>query len=254
MDRRSLIVVALLASMVLAGCGAWVEQTETNSTPNRSAPSNGSEVPSFRFQEHAEALADTSYAVEIDVRRENNRSNINQTIGVRSDPDTERILTYSTRPNLSDQTYFEAPKIYVQRQQQGNVTYAVRDAGENRSFDTRHLRNLKTNFIASIYQAGSFEENRTVTIDGRNVTEWTLQDPGEQEGIDLETVNGTILIAEDGVIERATVHIEGRRNGTVFLNRIDYRVLDRGNVTVESPDWLDDARATADGTTAENSG
>ena len=244
MDRRLLLGGALAALVVLSGC-SWVQQTDTP-TPATEPSADGITVPTFRLENHSRALANTSYAVEMRIDVSTNRTRLNRSFAVRSDPGTARQRVELREGPLTADRYVANGSVYTRSRANGSVAYVNRSLGPgNDTFDAIHRRSISAERLAGVYQFGDFNESGTVTRDGRSLTEFTLVDTALGDNATVDNASGRVLIDQNGVIRLARVDITGTQDGDPFFVHADYRVTATGTVTVSRPDWLDAARRNA---------
>lgn len=249
MDRRLLLGGALAALVVLSGC-SWVQQTPP-STPTPSAaesPGDRVSIPVPLLRNHSRALANTSYAVEMEINISANESAIDRSFAVRSDPAAERQrVELRGRQSVTDR-YVDNGTIYTRLRANGSTGYDVRGFERfNVTFGTLHRRSISQGRLAGIYQYGEFNESGTVTRNGRTVTEYTLVETGITRNATVESSSGRVLIDQQGVIRLARIDITGTRDGNEFFVHTEYRVTGVGEVSIDRPDWLDEARANESG-------
>ncbi|WP_136717842.1 DUF7537 family lipoprotein [Halorientalis salina] len=252
MDRGLLLAVAVVATVALAGC-SWVAQEEPTQTPE----TNDSDimVPSFRLDDHRNTLANTSYAVTVQVDADTDGMDRNETIRVRSDPETERFRRTNETSQRTVDIYFTASTLYS-KIQDNETTYRNQSLdGLNRSFDQYHENRMQLRWLTEIYSFANFDRERNLTVDGREVTEFRLNETvvGASDTAQLTDANGSVYIDRDGVIRRAVIDVAGEGENGPFDVYIKYEVTGTGDVTVEPPTWLSEAQnATAANTTDTN--
>jgi hypothetical protein len=244
MDRRLLLGGALAALVVLSGC-SWVQQTPpATPTPSASASGDRVSIPVPLLRNHSRALANTSYAIEMEINISANDSAIDRSFAVRSDLVAERQRVELQGPRSVTDRFVGNGTIYTRLRANSSTGYDVRDFERfNVTFGTLHRRSISQGRLAGIYQYGEFDETGTVTRNGRTLTEYTLVDTGITRNATVESSSGRVLVDQQGVIRLARVDITGTRDGNEFFVQTTYRVTGVGDITVDEPGWTADARA-----------
>ncbi|MFB6180184.1 MAG: hypothetical protein ABEI77_10725 [Halorientalis sp.] len=253
MNRRLLVVLALVAAVTLAGC-SWVAPAQTP-TPTPDDASSATMIPVFRIDNHANALANRSYALTIDVRAAEADARTNRTITVRSNLDTHRLLVHNSVKNRSVSRYVNATMVFTRAARNGTVNYTVQSLSTlGVNFSVMHRKAIQSGRLQKIYQVGSFEQTDNVTENGRQYTEFTLSNTSLASNLTVTHANGSVRIGRNGVIYHAFVDLRGHRTESPFRLNMDYRTRTR-NVSVTPPDWLDTAvAATSENETATETG
>ncbi|MFD1587476.1 hypothetical protein ACFR9U_10805 [Halorientalis brevis] len=258
MNRRLLLVGALVATVAFAGC-SWVAETPESTPASSDTDSAEHAIPVFRLDGHASALANTSYALDIETRALKAQQRANRTITVRSNRSAKRFLLHNEIGNRSLTRYVNETAIYSRVVRNGTTNYTVQSlSAVPVNFSQIHRRAIQRDRLTTVYRVASFEKTDNATEDGRRYTEFTLENTTLSPNATVESSAGRITIRDDDVIDRAFVDISGGESGAPFHMLVDYRTTRTEDVSVAAPTWLDDAvaasaaNATAGTTTAAN--
>ncbi len=244
MNRRLLLVGALVATVALAGC-SWVAETP-EPTPNSSDDSADNMIPVFRIDGHASALANSSYALDIESRARRAQQHANRTISVRSNRSTTRFLLHNEIANRSLTRYVNETAIYSRVVRNGTTNYTVQSlSAAPANFSQIHRRAIQRSRLTTVYRVARFEEIGNVTEDGRRYTEFALGNTTLSSNTTVEDSAGQVRIGENDVIYRAFVDLRGTEGESPFRMLVDYRTTRTENVSVEPPAWLADAAAAS---------
>lgn len=245
MNRRLLVVAALVATVALSGC-AW--QTQDDPAPTTTTNETDILVPSFRLDDHASALANQSFALTVEVTVTTAETDRNETIRVRSDPTTERFWRENETAARTLSLYLDNETLYSQIDA-NETSYRTQNLSAlDRPFSAVHRNRMEVRWLTEIYSAANFEQTGNRTVDGREVTEFTLANTslGDSAQVELTEADGTIYIDSRDVIRRASLELRGNRGEETVTFSVDYHVTQVGNVSVTDPAWLPDARAAVE--------
>jgi hypothetical protein len=267
MDRRVALALLVAVATILAGC-SWIERPEPAGPPpgNTTETGGGPGIPYDRLAAHADALRDRGYELSLDVRIRTPNGSTNETVSVASDPGSERQLIHRRTADSSLDRYVDGAQLFTRFVANGSTTFDTADLGtENVTFttdgnrgvafvNTVHGSSLRTRQLRRIYEFGDFEPAGNVTRDGREYAAFDLTSAatGPDATVTLNDSSGRILIASSGVIRRASIDLRGTQRGESFVYAVDYRITKVGDVPIQPPEWLDEARASRN-TTASGS-
>lgn len=269
MDRRVALALAIVVAMGLAGC-SWVER------PNPAGPAPGNTtgtgtnpgIPYDRLAAHTDALRDRGYELQIDVRIMTPDGRENQTISVASDPEAERQLIRRRSGNGTLSRYVDGQQLVTRFATDSTTTYDTASLGAlNVTFttdrssavalvNTVHGSSLRAQQLRRIYEFGEFEPADNVTRNGTRYAAFDLASAatGSNATVTLNHSAGRLLIAPNGVIRRASIDLRGTQQGDPFVYAVEYRITRVGDVSVQPPTWLDEARASGNATSAPRNG
>jgi hypothetical protein len=250
MDRRVALAVAVAVAMVLAGC-SWVEQPDTDrpASTNATEGSDGGTIPAGRLNDHTAVLANESYELDIAVTIRTPSRSRNATVAVASDPDGQRQLIRTRSRNGTLDRYVNDTAVFSRVETNGTTEYG-RTALGNARFSMAHTDGVRIGRLATIYEFGQFEPAGNVTRDGQRYAAFELAsvNTGSNATVTLDHSSGRILVAPNGVIRRATIDLRGTQRGDPFVYAIDYRISGVGDVPVQPPAWLEEARVRGNST------
>ncbi|AQL43916.1 hypothetical protein BV210_14935 [Halorientalis sp. IM1011] len=256
MNRRVVLAAVVAVAMVLAGC-SWVEQPDTDppTEANTTEQGDGGTIPTGRLNDHTAVLANESYELSVDVTIETPNRSRNASVAVASDPDGERQLIGTQSRNGTLDRYVNSTAVFSRVDTNGTTEYG-RAALGNASFSTAHTDGIRLSRLARIYEFGQFEPAGNVTRDGKRYTAFELRgvNTGPNATVTLNHSSGEILIAPNGVIRRASIDLRGTQRGEPFVYTLDYRITAVGDVTIQPPEWLDEARRSDNATQTPRNG
>jgi hypothetical protein len=253
MDRRVALALVVAVATVLAGC-SWVERPDTDrpTVANTTDGSDGGSIPANRLDEHTAVLATEGYELDVGVTIETPNRSRNATITVASDPDDGRqLIRTRSRAGTLDR-YVNSTAVLSRVETNGTVEYGRAGLG-NASFSAAHTDGVRVGRLATIYEFGEFEPAGNVTREGQRYAAFELAsvNTGPNATVTLNHSSGRILIAPNGVIRRASIDLRGTQRGEPFVYAVDYRISEVGDVSVQPPEWLDEARASGNTTSSE---
>lgn len=236
---RSAPVIVTAALLVLAGCtgtlagdagleaGASLDQMEYPDGYGETGVDNTTQA----IATHKDELVADGGVVTVD--RNGTGSEYDRT--VRIDADAERVYSNSTRNGEAyGEEYYENDTKYSQRPDVESVydedeTY--REAVE--STDRYELRTIRT-FNWTTTDATVIHGTPVFRYEVTGVDYQEINVPPE----DVERVNGTLLVDEDGRIHRFTYDVTIDRDDGEERYRMTYEVDSHGDVMVERPEWV----------------
>jgi hypothetical protein len=273
--RNALIAVALAAALVLAGCGAGgtptpsPEPTDTptpspTATPTPVEPSaiagvedgvvtNGSALQ----RAHRAALSDVGF--ELYVSQETTFSANGTTERQRSESTlrAEASLTEATQRTVTENTVAErtgSREVWANGSQALARVQTESPGGSETSFQyARSPTAASTGGVAgAVFQLGTFEVNGTDVVDGERRVSLTLAELNESalqnQDIDVQSASGSAVVDAEGRVRSLSFRLEytqstalGENTSVVVSVRQELREV--GDVDVEQPAWVDDARA-----------
>ena len=266
-------VLVLVVVLVLTGCtlpfGTDDDSTPTPETTPTPSPTPEPEDPyppgvsetalensTALLTGHVETITATGYEATAEVNTTAERGGF--LIGVESVARTtveENASGYLEQrqatggPVAQSQSYWSNSTIeYIRIQENDEVSYE-----EN---ETRHRGVLAGRpLIDPFVESGNFTvQNVNETADPAETTlvadeiddEETLE-AGLPDGVqEIEWMNAEMLVDEEGRILSLSVEVGVVMAGENRIHEMDYAVVEFGDVTVERPDWVDEAEAEAE--------
>jgi len=147
--------------------------------------------------------------------------------------------------NRTQVIYLANSTVYARTVDRGNLSYEVNADVPFEQPQGRAVRAVLNRPAIQLF-SWNWTVAGTTTVDGREVVQFSLAGLGEQaESVEVPEANGTALIDSRGVIHRLDVDVrvvdpsEARRNVS-----LTHEFDPTGTVSVEQPDWLDEARNT----------
>ncbi|WP_299269363.1 DUF7537 family lipoprotein [Halorientalis sp.] len=269
MDRRVALAVAVAVATVLAGC-SWVERPDPSGPVpgDTTGTATDAGIPYDRLAAHTDTLRDRGYELRLDVRVRTPNGSTNLTVDVASDPDGERQLIQRRAATGTLDRYVDGTQLFTRFAANGSTTFDTADLGaRNVTFttdgrndiafvNTVHGSSLRTQRLRQIYEFGEFGPRQNVTRDGQRYATFDLTGAvtGPNATVTLNHSSGRILIAPSGVVRRASIDLRGTQRGEPFVYAVDYRIGETGDVTVQPPKWLDEARPSGDSTSTPRNG
>lgn len=97
-----------------------------------------------------------------------------------------------------------------------------------------------------------WQDRGTTTFEGESVQRYTADGVNSMPNLSdalgasfsqIDNVNATLLVTDDGLIRHMNIHIEGQtEEGVTSSMIVTFTISDVGTTTVPTPDWLDEAR------------
>jgi hypothetical protein len=186
----------------------------------------------------------------------------NQTVRVASDPDSARQVIHRRATGSTLDRYVDGPQLFTRFVANGsrtfdaadleaeNITFTTDGSGAVAFVNTVHGSSLRTQRLRTIYEFGEFESAENVTRNGQEYAVFDLAGAatGPNATVTLNHSSGRVLVAPRGVIRRASIDLRGTQQGEPFVYTVDYRISEVGDVSVRSPEWLDEARESGNST------
>lgn len=187
---------------------------------------------------NAETLAEEGYEVTIEQTSESSFGSTESVQTIRADGDGRMSVTVSSAVEDDDfesAVWVDGDRVYTRDELQGETQYSVVDSPAQREA-----------FGPSPTIEGAldlFEFDASVTDDGLIQLEATdvAEEYRDDEFVDLSDFSVTVLMDRDGQIREITQSYD---DGTSEVS-MTYTLESTGDVDLEEPAWVDDARAEA---------
>lgn len=264
MTRSTLLTVAVVLSLSLAGCSAlpmWddggssVPGTETDGVPTPDPGGEGGTGPEADYPDgygaggvddpeaamsaHLSALGDSEgfvFTYDALIREGDSETSI----GVVNQADNADRVGYEiqNRPDRTLVTYFEDDRAYTRQERGGDVTYNVTD------YEYDMARFTGYQFVAPLLASVEYRDAEVVETDEGTFYHYVAEevtDPAsvlrnrvDEERIDRFDV--ALVVDEQGVVRHANFVVEADRTITVSMD-----VGEIDSTDAERPDWFDEA-------------
>lgn len=262
MTRRTLLIVAVVFSLSLAGCSAlpmWDEGSpnadqdgvptadpggESGDGPDVEYPDgygpNGVEAPDEALSSHLRTLSEVDgYSFTYDALIGEGDSETS--IGIVYHADNVDNVGYQiqNRPDAAVVTYFEDGTAYTRIEQGGEVQYNTTDT------DYKMSRFTGYQFIGPLLAQVEYGDAEVVETDQGTFYHYVSEEIHNPDGIlrsdvdedRIERFDVAIVVDAEGVVRHANFVVEADRNVTVTMN-----VDEIGSTNVSRPEWYDDAK------------
>jgi hypothetical protein len=262
MTRRTLLVLALVLSLSLAGCSAlpmWDEGSsdaerdgvptadpggEGGSGPDVQYPDgygpNGVEAPDEAMSNHLGTLHEVDgYSFTYDSLVTEGDAETATGIVHHADNVDEVGYEIQNRADGSVVTYFEDDHVYTRIEQDGEVRYNAT------AYDYKMSRFTGYQFIGPLLAQVEYKDAEVVETEEGTFYHYVSEEvlgPAEvlRSDVDedrIERFDVAIVVDDDGVVRHANFVVEADRNVTVTMN-----VDEINSTNVERPDWYDEAK------------
>lgn len=259
--RTKTIAIGLVVAMVaLAGCGGVLggdggggEETLANDTVDETAGNesggdaayppgvseSGLEDPNALAAAHNESLTGEAYQLNVTQRQRIEQSGQNVTSAAERTVRTDGEGTF----------FIDATSARVNQTVWGNESTAVSriESGNDTSYQRMDPASLRQQLSGHVLLRGYLEGgNYTVesTSDGQVTLasdEWEGSDAVPLDAENVSAYESTVVVSEDGRVQEMTVHIESSRENASMAIDVAFELDDDGDVTVERPEWADEA-------------
>ena len=263
MNRRLFAVAAVIALVALAGCsglmGSDAPEGETNGTTEAGtteaeltlsdveypdgASADGIEDVDAVVAAHGAVLNETDYAIEIDQASAQGDRSQNVTYALRSSLDDRRMVGSIATEGMVNEWYQNATHQHTNLTANGDTRLRVQESSG--SFEETHRQETAGQLVNDLLSTGNFTADEVVERDGETLVRYELTAYNDSnENFETEGASGYALVGESGVVHEVQVAAEGTTSdGTAVSFDASYRVTALGDVTVEPPAWVEDARS-----------
>ena len=262
MTRRTLLLVAVVLSLSLAGCSAlpmWDDGSpgadqdgvptadpggEGGDGPDVEYPDgygpNGVEEPDSALSAHLGTLAEVDgYSFTYDALISEGDSETAVGLVYHADNVDEVGYQIQNRPDAAVVTYFEDGAAYTRIEQDGEVRYNATET------DYKMSRFTGYQFVGPLLAQVEYGDAEVVETEEGTFYQYVSEEVHNPDGIlrsdvdedRIERFDVAIVVDEDGVVRHANFVVEADRNVTVTMN-----VDEIGETDVSRPDWYDEAR------------
>lgn len=260
--RNVAISIVFVALVAVAGCtsGPIGDPSGTDSATSKtlddlSLPPGASdeaiENGSALAAAHTTVLSEKGYAVELSASYSPERVPGNSTYVVRRNAETgELYMRIVQESGDNEQGLFVYANETATYQKRGadSPSYEVDRDTTSDEQATNNIVRIVENFVPM----GNWTDPSVVSVDGQTLIEYDLAGiSSDAEFIQPKAVtnaSGSLLVDQQGVIHRVTLHLTQERDGTTTEAHFEYRVTKLGDVAVEKPDWVNTAAAEQEST------
>ena len=264
MRRTTLLTVALVLSLSLAGCSAlpvWDDgaspgtETRTDGVPTADPGGEGGAGPDADYPDgygpggvddpdaamstHVEALGESDgyiFTYNALIRE----GDVETSVAVVNQADNADGVGYETqnRPDRTLVTYFEGDRAYTRHERDGDVAYNATDY----EYDTSRFTGYQ--FVWPLFAHVEYRDAEVVETDRGTFYHYVSDEVTDPQGIlrnpvdeaRLDRFDVALVVDEDGVVRHANFVVEADRNVTVSMD-----VGEIGSTNVERPEWFDEA-------------
>lgn len=267
--RKAILVVAVAALAILAGCtGGNGPGTATPANNSTATPADGqsiepvAELNASYLNNNTEAAvedggsytSETAYYLYVNTTRGESESWTNST--QRVDFESDQGAREATQAFLGDQPTTTTQNVYTAN----GTTYQRLNSSLGMSYDVQtgdggtvrpvNLTSFQQNytFLTSSF---AYEANGTETVDGTTTVRYSstnLTDDSyfvSSEDATVSDASSTLYVDDDGVVRRASISYNVTATTGSSATDLTISLTDIGSTTVEEPDWIDDARDSA---------
>ncbi len=260
--RRSLAVGIVALLVVLAGCSAFgagvpgtgdadtttTEGVDSSVSPIYEPPLNTTDVA----VDHVVALRKAgsfSYHSTVTISDANQSASVEFGRIANVDMDTGAMLVTRKDTSPGTDTIYVSPegKTYVKsRSGSAELSYNV----TNQSFDTSRYA---INGVPRFLDMFELEYDGATTLNGEQVYRYSATSPeqvtslsgvaGSDSGRELDSIEAYLYVAENGLIPKLTYTLSFETGQGAHTIKASTTYTKAGEVTVQEPDWTDDADA-----------
>ena len=266
MIRRGISVVFVVTLVVLAGCAGAPNDTSSkpspvttsNNLPEGHPSIDGSNTtdkttqvnwtdmdsltrPSLLALSHVSQLSGTGYHIKVTSRSVEGESEFNQSSTRLSNPMQTKLYATIKTDNSSQYLYQNSSTVYEKSVSGSKTTYETQTI--NGSFESVHRQAALTDSLKKILHSGTYSRTSTVQGPQGETATYTLKNPtlNETTNITITNSSGEVTLTSDGLVEYAAIDVKGIRNETPIEQSLQYEVIERGNVSISPPPWLESA-------------
>lgn len=256
---RPLLVVAMAAMLVLAGCsgGQGTETTSPTTAPTTDPGDDGTGVDDVETQRwmdgdgvDAESLVNAHYASlngqshRIDTyQNSTGMLSLERTATQRVGADGTTILeadSISSNGNFSTRAFVNDTWVITESK---NATRTISSA--YRPPDTDAEFNQSQSLVQYV-ALGNYSVNRTFEVDGETRIEYVATGPADtQAAQSITSFDGRFVVSTDGRIHSLTVNATQEAQYGEAVSHFEYTVSQVGDVDVSTPSWVAEVTAAA---------
>ena len=261
MNRRLLAVAAVIALVAFAGCsglmGTDAPESETNGSTETTeaeltlsdveypdgASADGIDDAEAVVAAHGATLNESDYSIEIDQTTVRGEESRNVTYAVRSSLDDQRMVGSIATEGVNNQWYQNATHQHTNLTANGDTRLRVQESSG--TFEETHRQETARRLVNDLLTTGNFTAEEAVERDGETLVRYEMTAYNDSnQNFETENASGHALVSESGIVHEVRVTAAGTTSdGTAVSYEASYRVTALGDVTVEPPAWVEDARA-----------
>jgi hypothetical protein len=262
-SRTALLVVAVAALAVLAGCtggnGPGTATPANNSTDSGESIDPVEELNASYLNDNTEAAvqdggsytSETAYYLYLNSSRGESESWTNSSQQV--DFDADQGVRETSQRILGDQPRVISQSVYTT----GDTTYQRLNNSLGVSYDVQTgangtVRPVNTSSFTQNYtfltDSFAYEADGTATVDGTSTVRYSstnLTDESYFVGSENSTVSdasSTLYVDADGVVREATISYTITSNGATSTTEVTFSLSDIGSTSVDEPGWVAEAQ------------
>lgn len=277
MDRGTIGVLAVVALVAVAGCSGLTGSDDPTETDAPSEEMAGTDAPTSNgtsgedgtttgdgptlddvaypagatadgfdnasavTQGHRETLAGSGYALSLQQATTTGNQSEDISYAARSNPDSERRAGSLRTASSENRWFWNATHEHANVTANGQSNVQVRERSGD--FATAHRQDTLSSTVRSVLVSGNFTAVEAVERNGETAVRYELDEYNESASGTLrtDTAGGSVVIGESGVVYDAALSVTGTSEGSDVSLDLTYEVTGTGDVTVERPDWTDDA-------------
>lgn len=258
-SRTSLLVVAMAAMLVLAGCsGGQTTDTESTTTAPTTDPGGADtgfdelDTPDWMTADgvDAERLVGTHYASlsgtphRVDTfQNSTGLLSLKRTGTQHVAANGDTILEYdsvSSNGNFSTRAFVNDTWIVTElTNETRTVSSAYRPPDTDAEFN-------QSNQLQQYVALGNYSVNRTFEVDGEMRIEYVATEAANtQAAQSVTSFDGRFVVSTDGRLHSMTVDAEQETQYGQAESHFEYSLTDVGDVDVSKPAWVDEVKAAA---------
>lgn len=197
--------------------------------------------PTVLTLSHASQISGQGYHIEVTTRNVKGESQFNQSSMRLSNPQENRLYAEIKTVNSSEYIYQNASKVYMKSVNGSGTTYDTQTVEVN--FETVHRQAALVQSLSKILHSGTYDRTSVEHRGQISTATYTLRNfsLNETGNVSLTRSSGEVKLTSEGLVRYAAIDVEGTRNGTTIGQHIEYEVVERGNVSISSPSWLESA-------------
>lgn len=263
LHRKTLLVVAVAALAVLAGCtggnGPGTATPANNSTDNGGSLEPVEELNASYLNDNTEAAvqdggsytSETTFYQYLNSSRGESESWTNSTQRVEFDASqgaretTLTVLGDQSRISTQD-VYTENDTTYQRLNSSLGVSYEVQ-SGANGTVQPVNTSSFSQNYTI-LTDSFAYEADGTATVDDTTTVRYSSTNLTDDryfvsgENATISNASSTLYVDADGVVREATISYTIGSDGATSTTEVTFSLSDIGSTSVDEPGWVDEAR------------
>lgn len=193
-------------------------------------------------------LVATNYAISTLLLQDTASGELTVRQHVRSSLDANRRLLVFNASTEANYVYAADGTTYIKAVADGETAYQTSE-DSYASFENVHgsVTLSGPEALGGILNAGNYTATGVVERDGQQLVRFELQSVDSDRITGTVTnATGTVLVTSDGVVRDAHLRMDGTQDGEPWVIEQGFEITALGDVTVEEPDWVDEARNSSE--------